>query len=72
MEVLLAGFERYLLAERGLAAGTVALYLACARRFVEGLSPDRGLAGLSAGDVTAAVLRGALPVGVDGSGRDVL
>ena len=57
VEVLLAGFERYLLAERGLAAGTVALYLACARRFVEGLSPDRGLAGLSAGDVTAAVLR---------------
>ena len=56
-DVLLARFERYLLAERGLAAGTVALYLACVRRFVEGLAPDRGLAGLVAGDVTAAVLR---------------
>ena len=56
-DVLLACFERYLLAERGLAAGTVVLYLASARRFVEGLAPDRGLAGLVAGDVTAAVLR---------------
>jgi integrase/recombinase XerD len=56
-DVLLARFERYLLAERGLAAGTVALYSACVRRFVEGLPPDRGLAGLAAGDVTAAVLR---------------
>ena len=59
-DVLLARFERYLLAERGLAAGTVALYLACVRRFVEGLAPGRGLAGLAglaAGDVTAAVLR---------------
>jgi integrase/recombinase XerD len=56
-DVLLAGFERYLLAERGLAAGTVVLYRASARRFVDGLSSDRGLAGLAAGDVTAAVLR---------------
>ena len=56
-DVLLAGFERYLLAERGLAAGTVALYSACARRFVDGLPPDRGLTGLAAGDVTVAVLR---------------
>jgi site-specific recombinase XerD len=54
---LLVGFERYLLAERGLAAGTVVLYLACVRRFVEGMAPDPGLAGLVAGDVTAAVLR---------------
>ena len=29
-DVLLARFERYLLAERGLAAGTVVLYLKCA------------------------------------------
>jgi site-specific recombinase XerD len=57
MDALLARFERYLLAERGLAAGTVALYLACVRRFVEGLPPDRGIAGLVAGDVSAAVLR---------------
>ena len=56
-DVLLAGFERYLLAERGLAAGTVVLYQASARRFVDGLSSDRGLAGLAAGDVTTAVLR---------------
>ena len=56
-DVLLARFERYLLAERGLAAGTVALYLRSVRRFVEGLAPDRGIAGLVAGDVTAAVLR---------------
>ncbi|MGH8574256.1 MAG: site-specific integrase, partial [Gammaproteobacteria bacterium] len=54
---LLARFERYLLAERGLAAGTVVLYLACVRRFVEDLPPDRELADLAAGDVTAAVLR---------------
>ena len=56
-DVLLARFERYLLVERGLAAGTVVLYLASARRFVEGLSSVLGLAGLAAGDVTAAVLR---------------
>jgi integrase/recombinase XerD len=56
-DALLARFERYLLAERGLAAGTVALHLKCVRRFVEGLSTDRGVAGLAAGDVTAAVLR---------------
>jgi integrase/recombinase XerD len=56
-DVLLARFERYLLVERRLAAGTVALYLACVRRFVEGLARDRGIAGLVAGDVTAAVLR---------------
>jgi site-specific recombinase XerD len=56
-DVLLACFERYLLAERGLAAGTVVLYLASARRFVDCLSPGRGLAGLVAGDVTGAVLR---------------
>jgi hypothetical protein len=56
MEVLPAGSERYLLAERGLAAGTVALYLACAP-VRGGLSPERGLASPSAGHVTAAVLR---------------
>ena len=54
---LLACFERYLVVERGLAAGTVALYSACVRRFVDGLPADRELAGLAACDVTAAVLR---------------
>jgi integrase/recombinase XerD len=63
-DVLLARFERYLVAERGLAAGSVALYLACVRRFVEGLPSDGGLAGLAAGDVTAAVLREAEVVSV--------
>jgi integrase/recombinase XerD len=63
-DVLLARFERYLLAERGLAAGTVVLYRRSARRFVDGLPPDRGLADLVAGDVTAAVLREAEVVSV--------
>lgn len=56
-DALLTRFERYLLAERGLAAGTVVVYLTCVRRFVEGLPADRGIAGLVAGDVTAGVLR---------------
>jgi hypothetical protein len=42
-DVLLACFERYLFAERGLAAGTVVLYRRSARRFVDGLASDRGL-----------------------------
>jgi integrase/recombinase XerD len=62
--VLLARFERYLLAERGLAAGTVVLYVASARRFVKGLPPDRGLAEVAAGDVTAAVLNASETVSV--------
>jgi site-specific recombinase XerD len=70
-DVLLAGFERYLLAERGLAAGTVVLYLRSARRFVDGLPSDRGLAGLAAGDVTAAVLREAEVVSVSAAQRFV-
>ena len=56
-DVLLDRFERYLVAERGLAAGTVALYSASVRRFAEGLPPERELSGLVVGDVTAAVLR---------------
>jgi len=61
---LLARFERYLLTERGLAAGTVVLYLASARRFLDGVSCDRGLAGLAASDVTAAVRRESAGVSV--------
>lgn len=53
-DALLARFERYLLAERGLAAGTVVLYSACVRRFVDGLAPDRGFAGLAAGGCSRA------------------
>ena len=41
-EVLLAGFGRYLAAERGLAAGTVRGYVGHARRFLEGLRPAPG------------------------------
>ena len=56
LDLLLSSFERYLVSERGLAAGTIVGYLAHARWFVDGLAPD-GLAGLSAGEVTGAVLR---------------
>ena len=63
-DALLARFERYLLAERGLAAGTAVVYLTCVRRFVEGLAPDREIGGLVAGDVTGAVLREAESVSV--------
>jgi integrase len=55
-EVLLARYERYLLAERGLATGTVRGYVAHAGRFLGGLEPV-GLAEVTAGEVTAAVLR---------------
>jgi site-specific recombinase XerD len=55
-EVLLGSFERYLLAERGLAPGTVCGYVAHARRFLSGLS-GKELHGLAASEVTAAVLR---------------
>jgi site-specific recombinase XerD len=53
---LLVSFERYLLSERALAAGTIVGYLAHARWFIDGLGAG-GLVGLLAADVTAAVLR---------------
>jgi integrase/recombinase XerD len=53
---LLAAFERHLLAERGLSAGTVCGYVTHARWFLDGLESAE-LAGLSAGEVTGAVLR---------------
>src|SRR5262249_49206153 len=52
---LRAGFERHLLCERALTASTAAAYVMRARRFLASLAGD-GLAGLSAGDVTRAVL----------------
>ena len=55
-EVLLGLFERYLLDERGLAVGTVAGYVAHARRFLGGLA-SLELHELGASEVTAAVLR---------------
>ena len=63
-EVLLAGFGRYLAAERGLAAGTVRGYVSHARRFLDGLPATAGLAGVCAKDVTEAVLRESAAVSV--------
>ena len=63
-QVLLAGFGRYLAAERGLAAGTVRGYVGHARRFLEGLPAGTGLAGVCAKDVTEAVLRQSAAVSV--------
>ena len=57
-EVPLAGFGRYL------AAGTVRGYVSHARRFLDGLPPGTDLAGLSAKDVTEAVLRESAAVSV--------
>jgi integrase/recombinase XerD len=62
-EVLLARFERYLLGERALAAGTACGYVGHARRFLGGLSPA-GLAGVTAAEVTQAVLRESAAVSV--------
>jgi integrase/recombinase XerD len=56
IDLLLASFECYLLVERGLAAGTVCGYVMHARWFLDGLESGGGLAGLSAGEVTGAVL----------------
>jgi len=61
-EALLAAFGDYLLNERALAPSTVAAYVLRARRFLIGRDPGVALAGLSAGDVTGAVL------GVAGTG----
>ncbi len=55
-DLLVASFERYLLMERGLAAGTVRGYVAHARWFVDGLASVE-VGGLRAGEVTRAVLR---------------
>jgi integrase/recombinase XerD len=62
-DMLLGSFERYLLAERGLAAGTARGYVSHARRFLGGLSTS-GLVGVTAGDVTQAVLRESAAVSV--------
>jgi hypothetical protein len=59
-ELLLASFERYLLTERGLAAGTVVGYLAHAARFLDGL-PAGGLAEISAAG--SADRRARIPAG---------
>ena len=53
-EQLLAAFGQYLRSERALAGGTAGAYVARARRFLAGLGGS--LDGLTAGDVTRAVL----------------
>lgn len=56
LDVLLSSFSRYLVSERGLAAGTIVGYVMHARWFLEGLGRE-GVTGLSAAEVTDAVLR---------------
>ncbi len=63
-EALLESFERYLLGERGLAAGTVHGYMRHAHRFLHGRSQTGGLGSLTAGEVTSAVLRESAAVSV--------
>jgi integrase/recombinase XerD len=55
-ELLLAAFEGYLVSERALGVATAAGYVRGARRFLDGLAGGDGLAGLAAGEVTAAVV----------------
>lgn len=62
-EALMGSFGLYLLAERGLAAGTVRGYVDRATRFLAGLGPD-GLEHLTSAAVTAAVLRESMAVSV--------
>lgn len=54
-EVLLSGFGRYLLVERGLAESTTAAYVLRARRFLVAWAADGDLGRLSAASVTAAI-----------------
>ena len=63
MEALLGSFRRYLLSERGLAAGTVCGYVDRAARFMAGRAPS-DLSGVTAVEVTAAVLEEAATVSV--------
>lgn len=56
-EVLLASFERFLLQERAVAVSTASVYVERARRFLAWWAPDAELAGLTASDVSGAVLR---------------
>jgi integrase/recombinase XerD len=65
-EVLLASFERYELAERGLAAGTVRGYVAHADRFLAGLGTV-ALDEITAAEVIAAVMRESVAVSVSAS-----
>lgn len=64
---VLGRFEKYLLSERRLQAGTTAEQVSRIRRFLNGYLPSGGLTALSAGDVTRALLdegEGRAPVSV--------
>lgn len=63
-DTMLTGFERYLLTERALAAGTARGYADHARCFLEQLRPGTGLPEVTAADVTAAVLNRSVTVSV--------
>jgi integrase/recombinase XerD len=63
-ERLLASFADYLCRERGLVAGTVFAYVGYARRFLAGLVGGGDLSGVTAGEVTGAVLRESAVVSV--------
>ena len=54
---LLASFRSYLLHERALVLSTADAYVAYARRFLDGLSREDQLVGVTAREVTEAVLR---------------
>lgn len=56
-EAVLGSFERFLLQERGVAESTAAVYVARVRRFLDWCAPSAELSGLTAADVTGAVLR---------------
>ncbi len=63
-DLLLAAFERFLLAEHGLAAGTVRGYVRHAQLLMGELSPASGLDELTAAQVMEAVLRESAKVSV--------
>lgn len=63
-EVLVELFERFLLVERGLAAGTVHGYVSHARRFLARFCPDGDVGGVTGSVVTGAVLAESATVGV--------
>ena len=69
MDALFASFHRHLLVERALAPCTAAAYLVRARRFLAGCPAEAGLAGLTAADVTRAVLRESAAAGSVGSAQ---
>jgi site-specific recombinase XerD len=54
-QALLASFERYLLAERGLSASTISAYVARAGRFLDEYTVDGQIGAVTAADITRAV-----------------